>query len=90
MGGLQVAAAAAGADKDASARVDVDDKSKQQEAAAVLNMSSPRPCPPPRNPQQRSCFLLLKLSGPSELNNMPTPYDQQRIQQVFEEAMNYW
>jgi hypothetical protein len=24
------------------------------------------------------------------LNNMPTPYDQQRIQQVFEEAMNYW
>jgi hypothetical protein len=29
----------------------------------VLNMSSPRPCPPPRNPQQRSYFLLLKLSG---------------------------
>jgi len=63
VGRLQVVAAAAGADKDATARVHVDDKSKQQEAAAVLNMSSPRPCPPPRNPQQRSCFLLLKLSG---------------------------
>ena len=63
VGRLQIAAAAAEADKDATARVHVDDKSKQQEAAAVLNMSSPRPCPPPRNPQQRSCFLLLKLSG---------------------------
>ena len=62
VGRLQVVAAAAGADKDETARVHVEDKSKQQEAAAVLNMSSPRPCPPPRNPQQRSCFLLLKLS----------------------------
>jgi hypothetical protein len=24
------------------------------------------------------------------LNNMPTAYEQQRIQRVFEEAMDYW